>query len=356
LIPHSIAQRRLARQRLVGQPLVTPAEVVAWLGAMQSQDYFGALWSLGMRLEHATEATVEAAFNAGDILRTHALRPTWHFVAPADIRWLLELTAPRVKAASAYMLRKVELDDRMCGRCNAIIANAVQGGNYLTRVEIGVALAAAGIHVDGMRLTYIAMNAELDAVICSGPRRGKQFTYALLAERAPQARSLARDAALAELTRRYFTGHGPATARDFAWWSGMTLADAQAGIALVQGELTRATIDGQTYWFAADTSPVTDPSRAALLLPTYDEMLIGYAGFGEALTGGQAAGRNETFTATIALEGQVVGNWRRTLTPKAVVVATRPFAPLAAEAETSLTEALARYGAFLGKTVEQRRV
>ena len=156
------------------------------------------------------------------------------------------------------------------------------------------------------------MRAELDGVICSGPRRGKQFTYALLAERAPQAKTLTRDEALAELTRRYFTSHGPATARDFVWWSGLTVADAKAGLALVGADLSQEEIDGQTYWFSAAALPAAEPAHEAFLLPTYDELLVGYEGFGAALTGGRGNGEWAAFTATIVMGGRVVGNWRRT--------------------------------------------
>ena len=186
----AIGLQRLSQQRLTHEPLATPAEVVAWLGAVQSQEYLGAIWSLGMRMRDATDAVIERAFNEGAILRTHVLRPTWHFVTPADIRWLLELTAPRVRATMAHYDRQLELDDALYLRSNAAIAGALAGGQYRTRAELGTALAAAGLVAEGQRLGHIVMRAELDGVICSGPRRGKQFTYALLAERAPQAKTL----------------------------------------------------------------------------------------------------------------------------------------------------------------------
>ena len=197
------------------------------------------------------------------------MRPTWHFVTPADIRWLLELTAPRVNQANAYMYRKLELDDALFRRSNAAIARALEGGRHLTRAELASVLAQAGIVAEGMRLGYIVHRAELDAIVCSGPRRGKQFTYALLDERAPQARRLARDEALAELTGRYFTSHGPATADDFAWWSGLTKADVKAGLEMVATQLIHKVIDSKSYWFSASTPPPRKSSHQAFLLPTY---------------------------------------------------------------------------------------
>jgi len=348
-----IGLRRFARQRLTGQHFATPEEVVGWLGAVQSQEYLGAIWSLGMRMyDGTTDDVIERAFTEGTILRTHVMRPTWHFVAPADIRWLLELTAPRIKTTIAYYDRQHGLDDALYARCNKTIARALEGGKHLTRAELGKALAEAGIEVEGQRLAHVILHAELDAVVCSGPRRGKQFTYALLAERAPTARTLPRDEALADLTRRYFTGHGPATARDFAWWSGLTMADARAGLEMVGADLSYEEIAGQTYWFPASLPPAVEPSETAFLLPTYDEFLVGYQGFGAALTGGRGNGERATFSATIVLGGRVVGNWRRTITRGMVVVELAPFAPLAASEHEAVFDAASRFGAFLGMSVE----
>ena len=353
MMPADIGLRRLARQRLIGQQFATPEEVVGWLGAVQSQEYLGAIWSLGMRMDGgATDEMIERAFAEGTILRTHVMRPTWHFVAPADIRWLLELTAPRIKATIAYYDRQHGLDEALYARCNEIIARALEGGKHLTRAELGKALAEAGIVVEGQRLAHVIFHAELDAVVCSGPRRGKQFTYALLAERAPTAKTLPRDEALAELTRRYFTSHGPATARDFAWWSGLTMADVRAGLEMVGPDLNHEKISDQTYWFPASPSPAVDPSEEAFLLPTYDEFLVGYQGFGAALTGGRGNGERTAFSATIVIGGKVVGNWRRTITKGAAVIELAPFAPLSASEREAIFAAAARFGAFLGMSVE----
>lgn len=347
----SIGLRRLAQQRLTHDQLATPEEVVGWLGAVQSQEYLGAIWSLGMRMREATEAMIEQAFTEGTILRTHVMRPTWHFVTPADIRWMLELTAPRMRAAVAYYDRQLGLDDALYARSNKVIAEALEGEKYLTRAELAKVLAKAGIAADGQRLGHIVSHAEVDAVICSGPRRGKQFTYALLSERAPQAKALSRDEALAELTRRYFIAHGPATERDFSWWSGLTLADVRAGLAMVVADLAHEEIDGQAYWFAQSPAPAAETSEA-FLLPTYDEFLVGYEGFGAALTGGRGNGERTVFTATVVIGGKVVGNWRRTITKNAAVIEVVPFDPLSPSEREAVFTAAERYGAFFGVSVE----
>src|SRR5436190_10253869 len=229
-----IAHRRMRNQRLVGAPFATPDEAVGLLVAVQSQDYAGAKWAVGQRVRGATDAALERAFDSGAILRTHVLRPTWHFVTPADIRWLLKLTAPRVSAAMAYYNRKFELDARTFRRSQSLLAKALEGGRHLTREELTQVLERAGIGCKELRPTLLMMQAELDAVITSGPRRGKQFTYALLDERAPPEKTLARDEGLAVLALRYFASHGPAQIRDFAWWSGLTIADAKAGVAMAR--------------------------------------------------------------------------------------------------------------------------
>lgn len=348
----SIGLRRLSQQRLAQQPFATPEEVVSWMGAVQSQEYLGAIWSLGMRVRDATDDTIERAFAEGRLLRTHVLRPTWHFVAPADIRWMLELTAPRIKSLMTYYDRQLALDGALYARSNDAIARALEGGKHLTRAELGSALAEAGIVAKGQRLGHIVSHAELDAVTCSGPRRGKQFTYALLAERAPQAKSLPREAALAELTRRYFTSHGPATDRDFSWWSGLTLADARSGIEMLGSRLSHEEIDGQSYWFSAEQPPVAEPAPGAFLLPTYDELLVGYSGFGAALTAGRGNGEWERFNATIIIGGQVVGNWRRTIAKGVAVVECVLFQPPTAPDREAIFAAAQRYGAFFGVSVE----
>ena len=224
-------------QRLASGHFERPAEAVQWLGAMQAQEYAEAKWSIGERVDGCTDADVEEAFARGEILRTHLLRPTWHFVTPADIRWMLRLTAPRVHAANRYSYRKYELSSETLGRSHEVIAAALAGGEPLTRPELADGLAQGGIVADGLRLGYILMHAELEALVCSGPRRGKQHTYARFESRVPESPELAREEALGELALRFFRSRGPATIRDFSAWSGLTMADARAGREMVADRL-----------------------------------------------------------------------------------------------------------------------
>jgi hypothetical protein len=356
MINLDIAHRRLHNQHITGRTLETPQALVEWMGAVQAQDFAAAKWALGLRLQGVIDDDIEQAFSDGAILRTHVMRPTWHFVSAADIRWLLALTAPRVHAASAYYNRKLGLDDAVFKCTHAVLANALQGGKQLTRDELASALGQAGIATEGeQRVTYIMMRAELDGIICSGARRGKQFTYALLAERPPQARSLDRDEALAELTRRYFTSHGPATMHDFVWWSGLTVADVNAGLAMVKSHLLHETIDGQTYWFSASTPYARGLSQTAYLLPNYDEYTVGYtdrSAIFDALHTNKLDSRSGLLTNTMVLDGQVVGTWKRTFRKNTIVIEATPFVPLSNTEARVFAASANRYGEFLHMPVD----
>lgn len=346
-----IAYRRLRNQRLSGDGCTTPEEVVGCLAAVQSQDYGPARWSLGQRTAGLDDAAVERAFAEGALLRTHVLRPTWHFVPPADIRWMLELTGPRVHAQSGYMYRQLGLDAEVRARSEALLADALRGGQQRTRKELGEVLVAAGFDVEGFRLAYHLMSAELNAVVCSGAPRGRQHTYALLEERAPRARRLEPDEALAELTVRYFTSHGPATVKDFKWWSSLTVADIRRGLEMVGSQLERTEVDGVPYWSAAALSP-DRPAPRAHLLQTYDEYVVGYSESRQVLDASgalKALTRDEAmFTSLAVLDGTAVGRWRRTLRKDSVHIELRHHVALDESGERALREAATRHGEFLG--------
>ncbi|MFZ1395508.1 MAG: winged helix DNA-binding domain-containing protein [Candidatus Promineifilaceae bacterium] len=347
----AIPQLRLRCQHLSSAPFQEPIEVVRWLTAVQSQDYYGAKWALALRLKNAVDAELDALFNSGAILRTHVLRPTWHFVAPEDIRWLLQLTGPRVLAINASMHRQLELDAATLQRSLDVVAQALQGGQHLTRAELGEALQEANIAgTSGQRLTYVVMHAEQHGVICSGPRRGKQFTYALLDEWVPPAPERSREEALAELARRYFLSHGPATVYDLANWSGLTVTDGRTGLSLVKHELDQAEIDGQTYWFAPDPPPEIDQPPRAYILSVFDEYTIGYKDR-RAVTTAAASARlgnlGNALTYLLVLDGQVVGSSRRTLQKERVTIEVTNFQPLSPDEQQAVVEAVQRFGAFL---------
>ncbi len=352
-----IAWARLHCQRLAAGHLATPEKVVGWLGAVQAQEYHFTKWGLALRTHRASDASVERAFATGRILRTHVMRATWHFVTPADIRWLLALTAPRVRAAVAYYDRQLGITPAVTTRANRTIAAALAGGAQLTRAELKAVLRGAAVRVTGtQRLAHVIMHAELDAVICSGARRGKQFTYALLDDRAPATSLPAREDALAELARRYFTSHGPAQLKDFVWWSGLTTGEARAGLEMSRHHLTEEEIGGERYWLAPSRRALGQPRRTAYLLPPYDEFLIAYKDRSASLDpvlGRPGAGRGP-YAAPVVLDGRVVGGWRRGLTGGRVAITFDLPRRLGSADARLVDEAARRYGHFLGADVVMR--
>jgi hypothetical protein len=344
-----IARRRMHSQRLWGTPFERPDEVVEWMAAVQSQDFPVAKWSVAQRAKDVGDAAMDRAFADGAILRTHVLRPTWHFVLPADIRWMLELTAPRVNALNAHYYRKLGLDDELFARSNELIARALKGGAQLTRKEVAAELGRAGIATSGLQLGYILMRAELDAVICSGALRGKQHTYASLDERAPDAKALDRDGALAELTGRYFTSRGPATVKDYVRWSSLTAADGRRGLDMVKSRLGHEVVDGRTYWFAASSKAVKAGPKVIDLVQGLDECVMSYSESRDVLAPPSATLPDEAaFKHVVLLDGRVIGRWRRAPKRSSVVVETDLYRRLVRVQRQALDVAVERYGRFLG--------
>jgi hypothetical protein len=350
-----MARARLRNQRLARPSSATPAEVVAWMGAMQAQERSIAKWSVGQRAPGIDEREVDRALAAGEIIRTHALRPTWHFLAADDLRWIVELTAPRVHALNALYYRRFEVDEKVAATSRTVMERALAKEGALTRVELAERLAARGVTADSLRLGYILMRAELDLVICSGASRGKQHTYALVDERAPTARPRDRDEALAELAIRYFQSHGPATLKDFTWWSSLTMADARR--AVEAAGLEQVTVDDRDYWMTEGI--VTTAARAAPaahLLQGYDEYVVAYRDsrdvFEGVPTGEHPEGKAPPFLHAFVLDGRMVGTWRGVARGRAVTVEVQLAGEPTERHARALTGAVERYGAFLGKTAE----
>ena len=351
-----IVGQRLRNQKLTGPGIKKPADIVSWLGAVQAQEFAVAKWALGLRSQGLTDAAVDRAFDDGTIVRTHILRPTWHFVAAEDIGWMQKLTGPRVQRQTASYHRNVGLDQRTFARSRRVLESSLRDGRHLTRAALGAALTRARIPVDGLRLAFLMMQAELDLVICSGPRQGKQFTYALLDERVPEAKRLDGEEALSELVRRYFQSHGPATVHDFVWWSGLTVAQTKAGLAALGREVESRELNGVTYW----SMPSARRSPAAAgpivhLLPIYDEYLnalrdrsLARDPSGPTLTVADFVG----FPNQLLVDGILRGAWRRTAAARKTTIAVRPFRPLSKIEKHGLAAAVARYGAFMNMPVE----
>jgi hypothetical protein len=337
-----IPDQRLRNQLITRPGPRRPENVVAWFGAMQAQEYGPAKWALGLRSPGITDAAVERAVTAGRILRTHVLRPTWHFVTPADIRWMLELTAPEVHRRMAAYNRQLGLDLKVTTRAVAVIERALDDHGLLTRAELGLELERAGLPGRRTELAHIMMYAELEGVICSGPRRGSRFTYALLADRAPKARRLQREEALAELARRYLRSHGPATVRDYVWWSGLKTTDARRGLEMSGGRGRE--VDGHRYWsLRAGRDP--EPTVDVHLLPVYDEYLVAYRDHRAVPRAAYTFGGVQH---ALVIRGQVAGTWRSSSNRAGVTVHPAAHRKLSSDERRGLASAVERYGRFLG--------
>lgn len=349
--PRSQASRHALRGN-EGVELKAPGQIVSWLGAMQAQDYAGAKWSIGLRLPDATDADIEQAIAARTIVRTWPMRGTLHFVAAADVRWLLKLLTPRIIAQTTGRSRQLELDEAIFTRSRELFAGALQGGKQLTRAEMQQLLEEVGISTAGQRGYHILVRCSQDGLICFGVPQGKQQTFTLLDEWIAPAKDLARDEALAELARRYFIGHGPATIYDLAWWSGLTLTDARIGLEQVKTQLRQETVNGQTYWMCPDTPSVVEESLTAYLLPGFDEYLLGYTDRSTVLEPGYTSrivpGNNGMFMPTVIINGRVAGIWKRTIKKDRVAITLSPFASFSQDESHAINLAAKGYARFMG--------
>lgn len=344
----------MVAQGLAGAPKPAPADVVRHLVAVQSQDYPGATWALGQRLDGWTEASIGATFDEGAYVRTHVLRPTWHFVAPEDLRWLLALTGPRLKRGAAHRHRALEIDDDLVVRAIGIFERAIGEDGPQTRPELGAALGRAGIDADGGRLAHLVMCAEYDSRICSGPRKGRLQSYALIDERVPPSRSRERDEALSELAGRYVRGHGPVQDIDLAWWSGSSLGDARRGLAAAGAEMERTTLqDGRTFWSADGGAAAAGAiAPTAHLLPNYDELLVAMRDRQDGAHPDlpeEARRPEHIFNDVIVVDGQVVGEWDRPAPKGPPRVGLRPRVALDTEARARVEDVVGRYSTFIGR-------
>lgn len=349
----AIRRARLHNLHLLGNSQPAPEQVVESLVAVQAQDYAGTKWGIGLRSQGASDVSVEQACSDGRILRTHALRPTWHFVIPDDIRWLLSLTGPRVLQSSAALFRRMELDAPVLSRAMRVIEKTLEGGEC-TRDELRAPLEQAGVNTRGdLRMSYILIHAELHALVCSGARKGNQFTYALLDRRAPDARTLGPADAVAELAERYFQTRGPASLHDFAKWSGLTIKACRAGLESCRARFDEHVIDGETYWAPPLAAPVA--SNVAYLVSIYDEYVSSYRNrsvMGKPGLTPKLIAMGNALTGIVLLDGQIVGTWKRTLKKDSVNVAITMLTRLTKAARIAITGNAEEYARFFGLTAQ----
>jgi winged helix DNA-binding protein len=347
-----IARLRLRRQHLTGTPLPTPEAVVGWLGAVQAQEFGVAKWSIAQRSRgRVTSADLDRALAERRILRTHVLRSTWHFVLPADLRWLLMLIGPRVRARMASYYWRNGLTDAVFARSQAVLREALAGGRQLLRKEVAAAFARGRVATDGLKLRFLLLQAELDLVVCSGALRGKHQTFALVDDLVPPAPPLPEDEALAELARRYFSSHGPATLEDFLWWSSLTAAQARNGLALLEGKgLRRIEAGGRTHWMVEAPARRAPAGTPVHLLQAFDEYIMGYTESRKvlAVAGPLDAPSGAPLHSNVLIrDGQVIGFWRTVPDPEEALVEVHLARPLDAATRSALEHELERYGHFL---------
>lgn len=350
-----VANTRLASQQIEGSNFQTPKDIVGWMGAMQAQDFAMARWAIGLRLPDSTEQMVETAIARGEIIRTHLLRPTWHFVSSADIYWMLELSGKRVKASFKTRHQELGLNETIIEKSNAIIIKALKGGKSLAREELITELNHAQIKTDGNRASHLFARAELDGILCSGATKNNKQTYALLEERVPKTKSLTKDEALGKLAGKYFTSHSPATVQDFAWWSGLSAGDAKVALEMVKNDFISETIDSQTYWFSKSLSASETDKNCVYLLPAFDEFIISYTDRRATLPSKnytQAIIANGMFKPVIIVNGQVAGTWKRAIKKDKVLVDTEFFEKPDKTILDLVEKAASSYGHFLEKKAE----
>jgi hypothetical protein len=340
----ALLARRLEAHGLGTSRFAGPADVVRALGAVQAQEPPGAAWAIAQRTTEPSRDAVAAALDAGDVLRSHALRPTWHILARDDLRWMQAATAERVERAVGTWYREFGLDAAELERTDRIIEAALPRDGARTRPELTAELAAAGVDTaEPVRVQHILLHAEVACVITSGPMRGTVATYALVDDRAPASGALRPADPLAELARRYLAGHGPASAGDFAWWSGMTLTAARAAIASIAGGLRTDTVDGIEYWSLADAPDAAEPAEI-LLLPAYDEFVVGYADRSQFTPEGFTG--NPVFQNVIVRRGVIAGTWE----PNAAGCAPEFITAPSSADRAALAAAVERYEHFRAAT------
>lgn len=347
----SITSRRMRNTRLTGRGFEAPEEVVAWHGAMQAQDYLPAKWSIAQR-SRSTEAAIEEAVTDGRIIRTHVLRPTWHFVTREDFRWLIALTGPRVQKRTARRREELGLDARTLQRCAKVIASALSDRTRLSRTELGEVLERRRVDVSGQRLPHVLGHFELEGLICSGGFAGKQHTWALADERVPKGRSVDKDEAIVELVRRHLRSHGPAALQDIGWWSSLTMAELRDAVADLGDEVTSEDADEVTLWSLAAPSRTARPPKGAFLLQAYDELIVGYT-VSRFVDDPRLADLRKGYgdrslpTGVLVVGERLAGHWRRTVRGNAVKVEVLTYDKLTAEAEAAVEKEVGRLARFL---------
>lgn len=352
--PEEIANKRLQNQQISTSKFTAVKELVAYMGSMQAQDFGMAKWAVGLRASGCTDAIIEKAIADGEIIRTHVLRPTWHFVSADDVRWMMDLTSPRIKMLMAGNNRKIGLDHAIFHKSNRLLEKAFLTTDFLSRTEVAQHLTDGGIILGENRLSHILENAEQDQVICSGKVHNRKPTYALMDKHIKPAVKKVKEEALAELARRYFTSHGPATLHDFSWWSGLSLSEVRLAWELVKADFMTEKMGEQIYHFSKEQDLVATVTEAECnyFLPAFDEFLVGYANRNASLHlkhTSKTITKNGMFFPTIIVNGQVTGLWKKTMVKGVAGIEPSYFYKKDALGKRVVKTASKQYAEFLGR-------
>lgn len=353
MTPIEIVRLRLLNQQLSLSSFQTPAEIVSWLGALQAQDFMGGKWAIGMRLPKCSEDDIHTAIKTKKIIRSWPMRGTLHFVSPSDIRWMLRLLAVRMIPRMAPRLKQLELDDQTLSKGSKLLVSMLQGGKSKTRDEIYSVFESQGIHCANQRGLHIIGKAAHDGLVCFGTPIGKQQTFVLLDEWLPKTQEYSREESLGMIASKYFSSHGPATLSDFVWWTGLTVSDARKAVELAKSSLSETRIERVSYWLGRNAPPTSRSSERVMLLPPFDEYLVGYKDRRFALESSHDAKSLSAIqyllSPTACIDGRVVGLWRREMKTETVVIAVTPFRSLTHSEKQSLRDEAARYATFFEK-------
>lgn len=345
-----IANRRLFNQGITGMKHETPEEAVRNLGAVQAQDYHQAVWGIGLRTQSAKVSDVEQALNDRKIVLTWPMRGTIFFVPSEDAKWMVKLTESRFQTHDKKKQAELELDEGTLHRCRTIIGDALSGCTPVSRLRLMGLLEEAGISTKNGRGYYILGYLGRTGMICFGPHEGKQQSFVLLDEWVPNSRELTLEESLAELALRYFTGHGPATIQDFAWWVGLTLTEAKRGFEAVKSDLRLDFVNGTEYWSSVTAPAVSADTDSVVLLPGFDEYYLGYKDRSAIIETEHdakiAPHRNGVFQPMMVAGGEVVGVWKREIKRSGIEITLCPFSPLGDRAE-EFREAAKHYSDFM---------
>lgn len=345
-----ITALRLQNQQISANTCATIVELVSWMGAMQAQDYTMMKWAVGLRLPGVTDTAVEEAVAKGEIIRTHLLRPTWHLVAAKDIRWILELTAPRIKPFIRNRHKKLGLDESFMNRGKAILEKELAGNNHLTREEIIARLEQEGFSGAEIRTGHLLMACELDGLICSGKPKGKKQTFALLDERVPTKQKVSKDEALQRLAQKYFASHGPASVQDFEWWSGLTLGNSRKALAMIKESVKTIQSGDRELCFLPSETASKRKKQSAFLVPAYDEYIISYCDRSDVIAkddNPKAISSNGFFWPTVVIDGKVAGTWKKVTKKDSTKVEYNFFRPITEAENKLIAKAETQYLQFL---------